>query len=287
MATDRGALYSLVLTLTPTAEVTLGATVGHQAHAAFLRTIQQVDPSLSEALHAPAVPVRPFTVSPLLGVSQPRNGSFNLSPGQEYFLRFTLLDSAIYERFMARVLQGDGRPVLTLGRASLLLKEIRTTPGSHPWAGYTSWAHLVASAQPLTEITLEFASPTAFSFGQKAWGKKVVILPQPELVFGSLARAWNYLAPPPLQVDRATLETYLEEDVVVKRMDNLRTQMLHFQKSPQVGFLGEVTFGLLGEDNAARAQLNALADFAFYAGVGMKTTMGMGQCRRVEKTGNP
>ena len=54
-----------------------------------------------------------------------------------------------------------------------------------------------------------------------------------------------------------------------------------FRRSPQVGFVGQATYGLMAENEAARCQLNALADFAFYAGVGMKTALGMGQCRRI------
>jgi len=81
--------------------------------------------------------------------------------------------------------------VIRLGRAQLLIKEILTTPGSHPWSGYTSWAQLAAEGHPEPEITLDFTSPTAFGFGQKEWGKKVIVLPEPDPVFGSLARSWN------------------------------------------------------------------------------------------------
>ena len=182
---------------------------------------------------------------------------------------------------MARFLRVGDRPVIRLGQAELLIKEILVTPGSHPWAGYTSWAQLVAGAQPESEITLDFTSPTAFGFGQKEWGKKAVVLPDPALVFRSLIRSWNSLAPAPLQVDKHALAAYLEERVVVKRIERLETRMLHFSRSPQVGFVGQVTYGLMAADETARCQLNALADFAFYAGVGMKTTMGMGQTRRV------
>jgi len=42
-----------------------------------------------------------------------------------------------------------------------------------------------------------------------------------------------------------------------------------------------VTYGLMAEDEAAHCQLNTLADFAFYTGVGMKTALGMGQTRRI------
>ena len=291
VADNQVALYSLVLTLAPTRTATVGATAGHQAHAAFLTMVQEADAALAEALHAPNAPHRPFTVSPLLGVSQARDGRVRLTPEQDYFLRFTILHPAIFERFMARFLQpafgeaggAEGRPTLRLGEARLLIKEILVTPGSHPWAGYTSWAQLAAGAQPASEdeITLDFASPAAFGFGQKAWGKKVIVLPDPALVFGSLIRAWNSLAPAPLQVDKDALAAYLEEHVVVKRVERLETRMLHFSRSPQVGFVGQVTYGLPAADQAARRQLNALADFAFYAGVGMKTAMGMGQTRRV------
>jgi CRISPR-associated endoribonuclease Cas6 len=281
LAQDPGALYSVVLVLTPTREATVRATMGDQAHAAFLRTVQDADPALAEVLHLPNLPARPFTVSPLLGVGRPHERQVHLSPDDDYFLRFTILYPPIFERFMARFLHGKGRPVIRLGRALLLIKEILTTPGSHPWAGYTTWARLAAEARPEPEIALDFTTPTAFGFGQREWGKKVVVLPQPDLVFGSLARSWNNLAPPPLGVDRDALMAYLREHVVVKRLCGLETQMLRFRRSPQVGFVGQVTYGLMAEDEAARSQLNALADFAFYAGVGMKTTMGMGQVRRM------
>jgi CRISPR-associated endoribonuclease Cas6 len=284
MNCDTDMLYSIILKLTPTCEVTVGATMGHQAHAAFLRTVRESDPALAEVLHLPNSPTRPFTVSPLLRAGQARDGEMRLSPRRDYFLRFTVLYPPIYQHFMARFLKGEGRPVIHLGQAELLIKEILTTPGSHPWASYTSWAQLAAEASPEPEITLAFTAPTAFGFGQKGWGKKVVVLPEPDLVFGSLLRSWNDLAPPPLKLDRKALMSYVEEHVVVKRLRGLKTQMLRFRRSPQIGFVGQVTYGLMGEDDPTRCQLNALADYAFYAGVGIKTTMGMGQVHRIGGT---
>ena len=292
-------LYSIVLTLTPTREVTIGATMGHQAHAAFLRTLREADPELAAALHASDPPLRPFTVSPLRGIPHARKGQVRLSPERDCWLRFTVLQPRIFERFMARFLHpalspstslginsvegSDGRPTIRLGQAELLIREVLATPGAHPWSGYTTWAELANQSRPEPELTLHFVSPTAFSFGQKEWGKKVVVLPEPEPVFGSLVRSWNSLAPPPLQVDREALMSYVEEHVVVKRLHRLETQMLRFSRSPQIGFVGRVTYGLMAENEAVRCQLNALADLSFYAGVGMKTAMGMGQTRRVVK----
>jgi len=274
-------LHSIVLTLTPTRPVAVRATMGHQAHAAFLKTVRESDPALAETLHVPNMPIRPFTVSMLQGTPQARNGKLHLSPEKSYWLRFTTLYQPIFERFMARFLRGEGRPVIRLGHALLLIKEIIATPEGHPWAGYSSWVELTEKAKPHPEIILDFVSPTAFGFGQKEWGKKIMVLPLPETVFGSLARSWNATAPPHFGIDRRALRAYLDECVVIKRIDNLQTQMLRFRKSPQVGFVGRVIYELMSDDIALRAQLNALADFAFYAGVGYKTTMGMGQCRRV------
>jgi CRISPR-associated endoribonuclease Cas6 len=281
MSSNTETLHSIVIILTPTRETSVRATMGHQAQAAFLRTVRESDSALAEVLHMPDMPIRPFTVSMLQGTPPARNGRLHLSPEATYWLRFTALYQPIFERFMARFLRGQGRPVIRLGRAVLLIKEIIATPEGHPWAGYISWDKLVGEAKANPEITLDFVSPTAFSFGQKEWGKKVMVLPLPEAVFGSLARSWNATVPIALQIDRQELRGYLDEHVVIKRMDGLRTRMLRFRRSLQIGFVGRVTYGLMAEDKAIQTQLNALADFAFYAGVGMKTTMGMGQCRKV------
>jgi CRISPR-associated endoribonuclease Cas6 len=274
-------LHSVVVILTPTRESTVRASMGYQAHGAFLKTLRESDEALAEVLHAPDMPVRPFTVSMLHGTPRARNGRLHLSPGETYWLRFSTLFEPIFERFMARFLQDQGRPVVRLGSAVLLIKEILATPEGHPWAGYTSWGELVRGARPDAEIVLDFVSPTAFGFGQKDWGKKVMVLPLPETVFGSLARSWNALAPSAFRMDRGTLREYLDEHMVIKRIDDLQTRVLRYRRAFHVGFVGRVTYGLMAEDDVVRAQLGALADFALYAGVGMKTTMGMGQCRRV------
>ncbi len=282
MTSDPGSdkLHSVVLKLSPTEEVFIRATVGHQAHAAFLSTLREIDPILASALHTPNIPLRPFTVSPLHGVSRPRDGRVHLSPAREYWLRFTILHPIIHDRFMLHFMR-EVRPTIRLGQAELLVREVLNMPNSHPWSGYTTWGELISTAEPLPEVTLSFVTPTAFSFGDKPWGRMTVVLPIPALVFNNLARAWNALAPPDFHVDREALRAYLEDNAIVKRVHWLKTMMLQFHKSPQVGFVGRVTFGLMGDDDRVKSQINALADFAFYAGVGMKTSMGMGQCRRV------
>jgi CRISPR-associated endoribonuclease Cas6 len=280
---DSGLIYSMAIQLSPTRAGTIRATMGHQAHAAFLRAVKEADAALAEVLHHPILHQRPFTVSPLMGVESAHDGLVTVHPEETYTLRFTVLLDDIFQQFMGRFLRGN-RPVLRLGRVLFLIREILATPEGSPWSGYTSFAELATAAEEASPLlTLSFHSPTAFSFGQRSWGKQIHVLPDPRLVFSSLARTWRAFAPPGLSLDPREVEHYADENVVIQRLEGLETRMLHFGRHPQVGFVGRVTYRLMdkGEGAAAwRRRLHALAGFAFYAGVGYKTTMGMGQCKR-------
>lgn len=63
----------------------------------------------------------------------------------------------------------------------------------------------------------------------------------------------------------------------------LQTRILHFINYQEVGFEGECSFEITDDTDEERLKwLNTLADFAFYCGTGAKTTMGMGQTRRIK-----
>lgn len=56
-------------------------------------------------------------------------------------------------------------------------------------------------------------------------------------------------------------------------MDNYDTKF--------IGCVGEISYRILGDVKPEEIkQINALADLALYAGVGRKTTMGMGMVKR-------
>jgi CRISPR-associated endoribonuclease Cas6 len=169
------------------------------------------------------------------------------------------------------------------------------------WAGYATYEGLVAQARAFSSsnartLGLEFRSPTAFSDGQQSWGKRMHLFPEPDRVFDRLARVWNAWAPPDLRLDISALRLYLHNWVAVSSYE-LETRTLHFDRHAQVGFVGRCTYesmdlsrnagqrleedsaGTLGAGLAPVQVLRLLAAFAFYAGVGQKTTMGMGQAR--------
>lgn len=287
-------LYSCVVHLTAEAPATLPATQGHHAHAAFLDLVRGVDPGLAAWLHD--TPGRkPFTVSPVRGLPEARHGQVRVPAGWTCWLRFTFLAQPVFDTFQAAFLRGVVRPRIRLGAGSFLVTEVRCTPGSHPWAGWTTAEALAAQVgrphatnhQGAAEVkggpitfTFEFASPTAWSLGGDR-GRRIEVLPTPVLFFGGLASSWNAWFGDRLFRIGPELRDYLAEAVVVSRMD-LKTRMYRYQDHLQVGTVGRLTYRLLDRPDSAECRLlNGLADFAFYAGVGYRTTMGMGQVRRV------
>jgi CRISPR-associated endoribonuclease Cas6 len=267
-------LYSSVILLLAEHDSAPAFSGGQHAHAAFLHDIiGGVDPELASALHDQKAR-KPFTVSPLQGL--PRSGATEVRAGRQYWLRVTILDEGLFGRFLERFIYGEARPGLRLGDAHFLVSEILTTPGSHPWAGYTTLEALQARLEESAPHRLAFELYTPTAFGWK--DGSVFTLPLPQLVFGNLARAWEMLSG---EDPVAAIESYAQENLLPGSFD-LRTQAFTMHNKPQLGAVGRVEYVRHSEeDHPLGRALNLLADLAFFTGIGRKTTQGMGQCRRL------
>ncbi len=291
-------LYATVVKLVAIQDGKLPATQGRLAHAAFLDIIRTVDPGLAETLHA-SRGRKPFTVSPLRGLPRSQEGHIPIQRGRSAWLRFTLMGGELFTTFTRRFLApptptlppmgGGSREgagvTIPIGQITFAVSEVLTTPGSHPWAGYATpgelggrWASTPPDQVP-RQIKLELASPTVFSRRSvEGMGKFMDPIPTPAMLFGSVAAVWNEHMPAPL--DKKAIRTYAEETVVVG-LYNLRSKMFRYWGQPQIGATGTITYLLKDKKNQDMMRtLNTLADFAFYSGVGYKTTMGMGQVMR-------
>jgi CRISPR-associated endoribonuclease Cas6 len=151
------------------------------------------------------------------------------------------------------------------------VESIDFQPGPHPLVHSTTYPALMHKASQESRVTLQFVSPTSFRSGDVQ-----DVLPRPERVFGSLFEAWQAFSPVPF--DPALAGAF----VLIRIPEyELRTELIHFAHYKVIGFRGRITYTYPREvDAATRQVLNALADFAFFAGVGYKTTMGMGQSLR-------
>lgn len=269
-------LYSLVLELQPRQEALLAPTQGYHAYALLLQIVRWHDAGYASYLHdLPGA--KPFTVSPLRGKVKRQGNYVLVSPAETYRLRVTVLQEEVFARLLDALLHLPGDRGLPLEAAAFALRRVVTTPAESPWAGFSSFSALLAGARPRRRLRLAFCSPTVF----RANARRNLALPLPGLVFGSLLARWNEFAPQPLPEElRQTAEGLL-----IARY-KLETRMLDFGRHKELGFEGECEYELgpeLPEEGAA--QLAALAGFAFYAGVGAKTTMGMGQSMEVTPRG--
>lgn len=267
-------LYALVIRLQPQRGGPPPDPRGHGAQALFLELLRQVAPDLAEQLHADAAS-KPYTVAVLPPPGRARR------PDDLVELRVAFTRAELFPPVTRALLQQSSKSSLRLGRASLALLDVVGTPGAHAWAGYTSFADLVAGVRAADDLTLEFSTPAAIGQGTRADGRqRLALLPTPELVFGSIARRWNELAPAELRLDAEVVEA-AARDTMVSRYA-LETTQINLGKGPQKGFIGLCSYESPVEAEQART-LALLADAVFYLGVGMKTARGMGLCRRVTR----
>jgi CRISPR-associated endoribonuclease Cas6 len=265
-------LYSLILELTAVNSTTIPALRGDHTHALFLDLVRQTDTELASRLHDEPE-YRPFTVSLLQGAVT-RDGRYAIRAGQSYRLRITLLDGgSLWQRLSGHFLESK-ELLLHLDSATFQLARVLSTPSvdKDNWASYTDWQTL-AGVVARSTITLSFASPCAFSLGQRNFA----LFPEPTFVWDSLVRTWNRYAPAVLQMERQAMREFVAEKVVVSDY-HLQTARVIFREYAQKGFEGTCHYQIKTEGGYA-PQLATLAEFARYAGIGSKTTMGMGQVR--------
>lgn len=297
MINEQGELFSMLLRLHPIEPGYVSPSSGHQVQAAFLDIVRQVDPAQAEWLHTPNQR-RPYTLGLLQGFNHlteaqlaeaaMNNQMVTVSPGQVYWLRITMLDAKVFGLFFQFLIAKPRTLTVRIGNAHFEISRLLSTPetqhGTTSWVAYSSFAELYASRSAQKHYHFEFATPTAFSMGQKPWGKLLRLFPEPGYVFESLARQWEIFAPVGVRLANDGLSpraiaSWCEEQVIVARYA-LETRYLASSKFGQAGFQGDITYEVRGNPSTPEALwLSTLARFALFGGVGYKTTMGMGQTR--------
>jgi len=228
---------------------------GHGGQAAYgflLEVCRAFEPALSRAVHDGDGP-KPLSVSPL----SVADGSVRFSCGT--------LDTGSTAGIAAALEAAQtGDMALGIAGSAARVESVETL--------CSSYADLHDRASQARSIDLQFTTPTLFRRSGTS-----IVLPQPELLFQSLLRTWNAFSPmqfPPH--DQAEFATIMISG------HRIHTRMSDFGSYKLLGFLGSVKYLLPDEMHPLlRRTINCLADYAFFAGVGYKTTMGMGLCRRV------
>lgn len=139
-------------------------------------------------------------------------------------------------------------------------------PGEHPLCARATPDEIRSS--DFSSIRLRFLTPTGFNRS----GLQISV-PLPELVFKSLLSKWNDFVFPGEWTD-------FEPALNSVRMEKfaLRTQPVWLKKqSIYRGCLGYCEYSFNHLEQVQRKMLSAMSAFSYFAGVGYKTSQGMGQ----------
>jgi CRISPR-associated endoribonuclease Cas6 len=269
--------HSLILNLQPRSPIYPNFLTGKHLHALFLTLVSSVDQQLGDRLHEQKTE-KTFSLSPLQTSQRPDRDRLQwdyqhpVAVGKSCWWRIALLDDALFTRLTPLWLNLNPAHAWHLGAADLVITSVLGTPQStQPWANFSSYAQIYEQAsEEARQVVLNFSTPATFR-----QGKYDSALPTQECVFNSLLNRWNRHSG---MTFPETLVQYLFPSFF-----NLQTELVNHPDGRWAGCVGTIGFRILGDASGETIkQINTLADFAMYSGVGRKTPMGMGMVRRVK-----
>ena len=282
--------HAIVIHAFPKSDLPTVHAQGKVLHGLFYEMLQKISVAKGDEIHSSAG-LKPFSTALLLNERQRRQET--IRAGEEVKIRFTFLDDTLYP-LLARYFLSAPDLTFDLVRTEMTVTHILSTPQSgEEWAGVASFGEIYEQASEEEKVfSWQFFTPTFFRRGGgPAYPDLIVPLPLPDLVFGSLLRNWNQFSPMPF-VEEAVLKDIFAHhlEVTYHRITSQLARLTFpkpdktYQTTSFPGFVGSCTFRLVElHDPELIRKLNTLADFAFYAGVGARSTMGFGVARRVER----
>ena len=206
------------------------------------------------------------------------------------WLRITAMSDELSDVILEHVLRSLPHK-LALYKMDFRIDGYTLNQNEHPWAGQTTFSDLSQDTRYMKsahKVRMEFASPTAF----RSSGSDIA-LPIPGQVFRSLWHKWNTFVPEPMQIQNQW-PAFAEACILVSELTGVNTLQWKFAEGTRggaTGFTGTVGFSLLPKSkvpekwqpywDGSAVVMQSLAQFAFYAGVGHHSTVGMGQARPV------
>ncbi len=257
--------YSFVIELYSQNEIRESHLVPRIQYALALNIIRTVEPALSAYLH-----------------DQSSNKSITLRTlwhkNNFLTLRLTLLDDILFEKF-ATVLIDACIPVFPLNDIAVKISKITSSNESENfWAGYKPYKEIYENASH-ENLSFRFNLITPVCFKK---GDSYMPFPLPDLFFKSLHKRWNEYSE--IKFDDSLTELF--EKHIAANNFQLETKYLTDKNIKFTGATGKVNFKITGKPPKEFIHyINTLADYVYFAGVGIKTTMGMGQVVRVDTGG--
>lgn len=151
---------------------------------------------------------------------------------------------------------------IDLGTAGLEIEKSRLS-----YKNGLTYFKLMSKTVVQEKFNLFFLSPTCFRHDGN-----LHLLPLPSLIFNGLVKRWMYFSDIPIPV--------INTDHLQILRYKLKTDSVLFNNYNLVGFKGNCQYGFVNElAEIERWPFFILLNFASIAGLGYKTTMGMGQVK--------
>ncbi len=145
------------------------------------------------------------------------------------------------------------------------------------WTGLSTWADFLAPASGHM-LRLELGTPLVLPLRTGTPHRNRFHFPAPLALFADLAERWQALGGPPLPVEGDALLPLLEDGTIAIADHRLFSRSVCLFGHVHMGFLGRICYRCRKASDAYTT-LVALSRFAFFAGVGAFTEVGMGATR--------
>lgn len=243
---------------------------GTSLHGWLLNLVKAKNEKVATVWHNSQSP-KPFSLSPLFGRFAKTSFGYLAVKDQPYWFKLGLIGQEAFDLVANELFAQQAKnEILTVGNIRLRVEEIKLS--GHPWANFLSLKELKNNHLENTQITLQFKTPTTFRRFNFNF-----VLPEPKLVFGSLLNKWQLLSSNTFELDLDKINEMLKITYF-----NIRTQFFPLKNQNLVGFTGKVAYEPTSRCSTKQfAHLASLANLALFAGIGQKTTMGMGVSRLI------
>ena len=234
---------------------------GNHIHGLFFdRILVSQAPELAKLLHSP-------------GTTKPFSLSFLYKEGHIYWFRIASWIDEISEAVFSYF---DHNFQVTLNNCLFELMRTSTDVEEFQWARRTSVGEFIKNAKAMNRDTfwIEHYSETSFKCGNTH-----LPLPVPELIVNSIDRQLMPQIAKELSVDP-------EKILELIHLKEYRIRSVYNRKNygSIASFKGKTRWQI--DKRASQRERDAiriLFNFAFYSGIGVKTTQGMGMCRIIER----
>ncbi|WP_335743682.1 CRISPR-associated endoribonuclease Cas6 [Thermosipho sp. 1070] len=235
----------------------------------FFDILKNANERLAEQVHEEDN-YKPFTVSSILGKRTDR--LIIIEKGRKYYIRITFLNEEAFNFFTIKIFKSKySKEKLKINDIEFYISNVIFHEKQSKWAGILTENELLSTNYNNNVIKLRFYTPTLFRIGDKHLG-----YPFPDKVFKSLLKKFNKYAEFKINEDYANMFSDIE--ILNKRTYKKRVYMRNYYLD---GFIGTVEYKIPTDDRNFFKVIHMLADFAFFSGVGYKTTMGFGQVKKL------